>query len=120
MLNSKNIKNKLSLRLHYGKTNISKTPFQVLQYCIVLVVDMLAVFINRFYFITSECEHIIIMDKTQMHRMKRPMQNIIEDDIERILIFHSTIYKLRNHIQGLETNVVFIKKKIKLLRRRNK
>lgn len=55
-----------------------------------------------------------------MQRLKRPIQNIIEDDIEHILIFHSTVYKLWNHIQGLETNLVFIKKKIKILRRRNK
>lgn len=61
------------------------------------------------------------MDKTQMHGMKKPIQKIIEDDIEYILIFHTTICKLGNHIQGLEKNLVFIKKKNNLfLHRRNK
>lgn len=56
-----------------------------------------------------------------MHGMNRDVQKIIEDDIEHILIFYSTIYKLGNHIQGLETNLVFIKKKNNLfLCRRNK
>lgn len=50
------------------------------------------------------------MDKTQMHSIKIPIQKIIENYIQHTLLFQSTVCKLRNHVQDLETNLVFITK----------
>lgn len=45
-----------------------------------------------------------------MHSINIPIQKIIENYIEHILLFQSIVCKLGNHVQDLETNLLFIKK----------
>lgn len=46
-----------------------------------------------------------------MHDINTPVQKIVEDDTEHTLLFQSTLFKLGNHVQDLEKNLVFLTKK---------
>lgn len=45
-----------------------------------------------------------------MHSINIPIQKIIENYIEHILLFQSIVCKLGNHVQYLEANLLFITK----------